>query len=87
MEYDAVFLGNITHSIITRVIADKYGYRRVLFSGGTMFVASTLLCTLSPSIDYLLVGAFSKVPQLLQCQSLAMLLFMRCMIKPRQLKH
>lgn len=52
------FLGNITTQLLLGVIADKYGYRRVLFSGGAMFVASTLLCTLSPSIDYLLIGRF-----------------------------
>ena len=52
------FLGGAAPQLIMGPIADRYGRRTLLFTGGLIFLLSTLICALSGHIGYLLIARF-----------------------------
>lgn len=52
------FLGNATMQLILGPLADRYGYRPVLFGGGIVFVITTLMCGTSTHVYPLLIARF-----------------------------
>lgn len=52
------FLGNATPQLIMGPIADRYGRRPLLFTGGVIFLLSTLICAVSEHIGYFLLARF-----------------------------
>ena len=54
----AFFLGNATMQLLFGPIADRYGRRRLLLSGGVIFILSTLICAFTNTIYTLLIARF-----------------------------
>ena len=54
----AFFLGNSTMQLILGPIADRYGRRKLLLSGGVIFIVTTLLCAFCNNVHTLLITRF-----------------------------
>ncbi len=52
------FLGSASMQLILGPVSDRYGRRPVLLIGVVVFIVSTIVCALTPSIDLLLFARF-----------------------------
>lgn len=50
--------GSMSIQLIVGPLSDRYGRRPILFGGGLLFLLATLGCSLSPSLEWLLMSRF-----------------------------
>jgi DHA1 family multidrug/chloramphenicol efflux transport protein-like MFS transporter len=52
--------GSMAVQLIVGPLSDRFGRRPILFGGGLLFLLSTLLCSLAPSLTWLILARFAQ---------------------------